>query len=507
MITDIQRTAMLFIFAILISGLSAACSQAEPIVTPTIVDQGKSVEIEAPVQSEGTLSEVLETSSDTTTTALEVYCSEKPEGYQAFTNAEMGVAFCYPDDWVLDNFVETGAIGFLTLSPSGIRSADALPDGLIVIYPHDTASMVSEPTDDVEELSDLAAYLFEMFIEDIEFKGEPSIDIVSEQEVFTLTANGKANSEPVLATMKRYRVDQIMVIVASYQLHEEAHHQTVEMIMDSVVVGEPKPRQASSTADWSPDGRKIVFSSLRDGSQDLYIMDVDGSNVVQLTNTATNDSSPDWSPNGQKIAYSSGRESNFDIYVVNADGSNIVQLTNQQAYEGFPDWSPNGKHIAFASNNDGDMEIYVIENDGSGLVQLTEADGDDLTPAWSPDGKQIAFVSYRSGSADIYLMASDGSNVVRITDDSNQEGYPTWSPDGRYLAFIKHRDNNVDVFTMEVDGTNLVRLTNHPAQDFAPAWSPDGTRIAFDSPRDGDLQIYVMDADGNNIVQLTGLSD
>jgi Tol biopolymer transport system component len=145
-------------------------------------------------------------------------------------------------------------------------------------------------------------------------------------------------------------------------------------------------------------------------------MDSDGSNVIRLTHAAGIDEQPAWSPDGHRIAFTSNRGGTAEIYVMDANGTNVVQLTkgNQSAFSVLPAWSPDGGRIAHSSNRDGDVEIYVMNPDGSDVVQLTTGGGMTM-PAWSPDGRRIAFASDRDGY--IWVMAADGSATVQVTRD------------------------------------------------------------------------------------------
>ena len=268
-----------------------------------------------------------------------------------------------------------------------------------------------------------------------------------------------------------------------------------------VVVVAPTPAPATgltvhdafdSGPDWSPDGRRIAFTSDRDGRSEVYVMNADGSGVTRLTHNDAVDSSPAWSPDGRRIAFHSTLDGNWEIYVMNADGSGVTRLTNNAAFDGYPDWSPDGRRIAFDSTRDGNREIYVMNADGSGVIRLIDHDADDLTPAWSPDGRRIAFASGGRARLDIYVM--DASGFTRLTD--NDGGTPAWSPDGRRIAFTSDRDGNPEIYVMNADGSGVTRLTYNDAHDSFPAWSPDGRQIAFHSHRDGNMEIYVMNAAG-----------
>ena len=126
---------------------------------------------------------------------------------------------------------------------------------------------------------------------------------------------------------------------------------------------------------WSPDGKKFTFSS----GIYTYIVNVDGTNKKRLTTDGGNSS---WSPDGKKIAFDSERDGNAEIYVMDADGSNQINLTNNPANDRDPVWSPDGKKIAFSSNRDGNYEIYVMDTDGSNQINLTNNPADDRFPDW-----------------------------------------------------------------------------------------------------------------------------
>ena len=272
---------------------------------------------------------------------------------------------------------------------------------------------------------------------------------------------------------------------------------------------------------------RIAFSSDRDGNWEIYVMDTDGGNLRRLTNHPDRDFSPSWSPDGRRIVFVSERDGHphfiqgrftDEIYVMDADGGNPQNLTNNPSDDRSPSWSPDGKRIVFQSDRDNDrdhnIEIYVMDADGSNQQRLTNNLTEDEYPSWSPDGKRIAFSARRPGHVEnkfgitdeIYVMDANGGNEQRLTDNRNNDWHPVWSPDGKRIAFMADRKGDLvkfDIYVMDADGGNPQNLTNNRGWDSSPSWSPDSERIAFMSTRDGNSDIYVMDADGGNLQNLT----
>ncbi len=251
---------------------------------------------------------------------------------------------------------------------------------------------------------------------------------------------------------------------------------------------------------------RIAFASDRAASdREIYVMNPDGSDVVNLTDSEGFDDEPSWSPDGTQIAFASERDGNREIYVMDADGSNVQRLTNNRADDWNPVWSPDGWRIAFESDRDGNREIYTMSSvDGSQQTNLTNNDFDDWYPTWSPDGDQIAFQSDRVGfSIDIFVMNDDGTDQRNLTDNDSRDQRPAWSPDGELIAFDSDETGDREIYVMDADGDDREQLTNLNWTNTDATWSPDGTQIAFVSRRDGNREIYVMDDDGSNATNLT----
>lgn len=278
--------------------------------------------------------------------------------------------------------------------------------------------------------------------------------------------------------------------------------------------------------------RGVLFETYRDGNPEIYLMNPDGSQPINLTNHPDSDMYAAWSPNGTKIAFVSRRDGDSEIYVMNADGSDPTNLTNHPDSDYYPVWSPDGDRIAFTTNREStspvlsidpkliingyNVEIFVMNADGSGQTNISNHPEWDGYPSWSPNGDQLVFRTDRDASngivmgivlvdlgQEIYLVNADGTSPTRLTNSPENDTYPSWSPDGSKIVFQSYRDGNSEIYVMNPDGTGQTRLTSHPDSDTSPSWSPDGSWITFHSNRDGNMEIYKMTASGFSQTRLT----
>lgn len=256
---------------------------------------------------------------------------------------------------------------------------------------------------------------------------------------------------------------------------------------------------------------KIAFVSDRDGNNEIYMMDSDGSNAINLTNHPASDRHPAWSPDGLSIAFASRRDDNvFDIYLLDVETRDVTRLTNQGSNTR-PAWSPDGARIAFVSDRFGDKDVMVMNADGSGQIQLTVDVHSDDQPTWSADGSAIAFVSDVDGGRKIFVMSSiDGAEILTLTDNSAEDFLPSWLKSSTHsrLLFTSTRNGNQDIFVINpVSGEDLLQLTVDPSAERQPSWAADGALIVFVSDRenDGERNIYTMNSDGANVQRLTPL--
>ncbi|HEV2826383.1 MAG TPA: PKD domain-containing protein, partial [Pyrinomonadaceae bacterium] len=266
---------------------------------------------------------------------------------------------------------------------------------------------------------------------------------------------------------------------------------------------------------WSPNGTKILFQSDRDSTppsdpenpgptkQDIYVMNADGTGQTRLTTDAADDCNAEWSTDGTKIVFQSLRNGvYYQVYSMNANGSSQLNVSNGATADTQPSWSPNGSQIVFASERDhaGAPAIYVMNANGSNQIRLTftYTPFKDEQPVWSRDGMKLAFVSTRDSvvemwqetdddggliqksaihtNKEIYLMNADGSNQVRLTNTLENDDSPFWSPDNMKVVFRSEREREAfdptpQLWTMNADGTNQAAIAGNVFGDSSPGWT------------------------------------
>ena len=161
---------------------------------------------------------------------------------------------------------------------------------------------------------------------------------------------------------------------------------------------------------------------------------------TRLTSGAWDDITPALSPDGKRVAFTSNRNGYWDIYTLDLETGETTRLTDTPEYDGAPSWSlPDGAYIAYESYVDGNLDIFIrsVTDPAQALTRLTEDPATDSSPAWSPQGRQIAFVSNRSGEPEIWVADLDqAGEAVNISGDSKSAiAHPAWSPDGSKLAW------------------------------------------------------------------------
>lgn len=254
---------------------------------------------------------------------------------------------------------------------------------------------------------------------------------------------------------------------------------------------------------WSPDGTKLAYVSDRSGIWSMYVLNMDGGVVSQVTNVSTGSRGPVWSPDGNKIAFYSqiGIVDELRINWINADGSGLTSVATLPGYGGRISWSHDGNQLLFDANPD-DFDIYIVNLDGSGLRTLARTSSWEFEPALSPDGRYLAFSSDRYfGYLDVYLANADGSNAMNLTLDISYSYGPEWSPDSQMIAFMS-------TWGLHVTRPNWARprkLTelSQLGADSQWSWAPGSDRIAFTAGEGVKKEVYIININGSGLMNLS----
>ena len=234
----------------------------------------------------------------------------------------------------------------------------------------------------------------------------------------------------------------------------------------------------------APDTAKIMFGTYRGGNRELYLMNPDGSEQVNITNHRADDVSGTWSPTGEQILFASDRDrkEDWDLYLMDANGQNVRPVFEKSAARSTPIWSPDSTHIAYTRTVGGMWYVYIATSDGKNEERFAIGG----SPAWSPDGNELAFVvRVAPDRLNIYLLNVRTRKQKHFfpPDDISTAREPAWSPDGDKIAFMWHQKRPQDegeIYTLNRDRTGLQELVNHPEEGVtAPVWDPGGKGLVY----------------------------
>ena len=271
-------------------------------------------------------------------------------------------------------------------------------------------------------------------------------------------------------------------------------------------------------ADANPDQRPPMISTGQGRTTCAYFMPGDTTIVYASTHLA-DANCPPVPPRGQKYVWPI--YAGYDIFVANLDGEIISQLTDFEGYDAEATVSPNGDRIIFTSLRTGDLELYTMNLDGSDVVQLTDELGYDGGAFFSPDGSKIIWRASRPQTEEeqkeykdllaqglveptnmeLYVANADGSDKRKITDLGNANWAPFFHPSGEKIIFSSNHQSErgfpFNLFMINLDGTGLEQITFDTVFDSFAMFSPDGTKLVWASNRfnggNRDTNLFVAD--------------
>ena len=331
-------------------------------------------------------------------------------------------------------------------------------------------------------------------------------------------------------------VNQLRAIVHSTS-DNAMIQQVAGLVSDAYqVVQVTKGTPDNYSPSFSSDGKQIGFASSRSDNSEIYLMDVNGSNLRQVTFTPDfNEDTPRFLGDSLYLVHSREPKSAGEVHIVlQSDGTTpvytglyVTHLDREVTYELLPlglgvrapCLSPDWKRVVYEASRDRTLDLYTLDLHGIDLedmegrtivpTPITESEADEGSPTFFPDGKRIAFVSAGPEGTgprraapgrskplhQVYTINIDGSDEKHLNPNPYDCYSPVIAPDGKTIAFVSGRMDDIEIYLMDIDGTNERRITSGIGVSVQPAFSSDGQKLVFVSDRSGNLQIYLMSFD------------
>ncbi|HZT05053.1 MAG TPA: CehA/McbA family metallohydrolase, partial [Steroidobacteraceae bacterium] len=282
----------------------------------------------------------------------------------------------------------------------------------------------------------------------------------------------------------------------------------------------PQLTSGPGSLAWSPDSRALVYSMA--GS--LWRQEIGARMAQQLTASSSYDYQPDWSPDGRWIVYSSYRDDSLELWVLDTMTGRTQPLLQNGAVNVEPRFSPDGRRLVFVSTAfNGHFHIFAADFREGALTNVQRLTGEhrselpryyysavdhEISPTWSPDGREILYVSNRNhiyGTGGFWRMPAEAGAAGREIhyEETNWRARPEFSPDGSRLVYASYLGRSWhNLWLLPAQGGDAFAISFGDWDQVSPRWSPDGTRIAFITNRSGNTALAILTIPGGRIQPL-----
>ena len=230
-------------------------------------------------------------------------------------------------------------------------------------------------------------------------------------------------------------------------------------------------REPILSANWSPDGKRVVYVTFETGRPSIVIQDVEGSYRERLTNFRGLNSAPVFSPNGQSLAMVLSKDGDPEIFIMDLQTRALRQITRHHGIDTEPSWTPDGKHLIFTSDRGGRPQIYQVELATNYLERLTFTGSYNARGQMLPDGRHLVFVHRAEGVFHIAWQDLERDNLQILTQTSLDES-PSLAPNGTMLIYATQDQGRGILAVVSIDGSVKYRLPSSSGDVREPAWSP-----------------------------------
>lgn len=244
---------------------------------------------------------------------------------------------------------------------------------------------------------------------------------------------------------------------------------------------------------------QIAFVNRDKTVKEVFITDILGKSLRQVTRHKHLTVSPKFVPGGLFLSYTSYHTGNQNLYITDLRQDKTTQvISRRKGLNLAPAWSADGERMVLTLSKDDNPDLYLLDKKGEIIEKLTERSGINVSPTWSPDGAHLVFVSDRSGKPQLFYMDMRTRKVKRLTFEGTENAEPNWSPTENLVVYSSLRDGVYQLFMLNpLTADEPKQLTSDPSHHESPSWSPDGNQIIF-VKRDGNKQqIYGIMKNGS----------
>ncbi|MCI0448907.1 MAG: hypothetical protein L0Y79_03860 [Chlorobi bacterium] len=258
--------------------------------------------------------------------------------------------------------------------------------------------------------------------------------------------------------------------------------------------------------NFSPDGRKIVFSATNRVSDYLYMVDLDDTATFHFPLFVDGGIDPHFSPDGKSIIYRSERDQYNAVYIMDLE-TQLQFPVSDGSLSTHAEFSHDGSKVVYSSSITQNFDLAILNlNDTTEDAQQTIVATKDaeLYGTFSPDGLKIAFASFDINYRGTLKICDDKGKNVKAISSGGSSYNPKFSPNGKYLAYVSNKTGDFEIYICSSDGLETKQLTSKNGNTVEYEWLPDSKRIVFDSQGDGVSSVWIINVENGDSQNLTG---